>query len=280
MTDSLKPGLCQISAAAYFALPAINASTLKPMRRSPAHARYAMEHPADPTGPQDLGQATHCAILEPERFEEDYGRAKYQQKVLKAERAWWKEAEQDPDRIWLRPKDYDAACAMRDRAWANGDARALLDVRQRRVEVSAVWHDEDYRLWGKCRVDLLTMHEGWSVVADLKTCRDAREWRFSKDIDEYGYHLSAGWYLRGLNILAPRPRLYRFICVENQPPHEVKVWQLDDRDIAQGEQEILELAVQYRDCEDTGVWPGYAPGVENIRLPKYRRADDDEEIAA
>jgi hypothetical protein len=62
--------------ADYFAMPATNASTLKHMGRSALHCKAEMSRSGDrpDTEAQKVGRLIHCAVLEPERFADDYVR--------------------------------------------------------------------------------------------------------------------------------------------------------------------------------------------------------------
>ena len=59
---------------AYFSLVAVNHSTLEAYAppRTPAHALYRLLRPSPSTPAQLAGQAVHCAILEPDRYEATY----------------------------------------------------------------------------------------------------------------------------------------------------------------------------------------------------------------
>lgn len=56
----------------YFKLDAASNSLLSKVKRSPAHAKEAMDNPADPTPSMRLGSLMHTLVLEPEKFEERY----------------------------------------------------------------------------------------------------------------------------------------------------------------------------------------------------------------
>jgi hypothetical protein len=52
----------------YNAIPAVNWSTLKELRKSPLHYKYALDFSQKETPSLLLGRAVHAAILEPENW--------------------------------------------------------------------------------------------------------------------------------------------------------------------------------------------------------------------
>ena len=56
----------------YFAAEGISNSTLGKMKRTPAHCKYAMENPSEPTANMRLGSLFHTLVLEPEKYQERY----------------------------------------------------------------------------------------------------------------------------------------------------------------------------------------------------------------
>jgi hypothetical protein len=105
---------------------------------------------------------------------------------------------------------------------------------------------------------------------DVKTTSAGADYNtFSRQAASLNYHVSAAWYchLAGLNGLPPC-RFY-WIAVEVAPPYAVAVYEIhpDALDLGVGMMnDALELIAQ---CEDAGVWPGYAPEVQCLNLPSW-----------
>ncbi|MCK9358143.1 MAG: PD-(D/E)XK nuclease-like domain-containing protein, partial [Dehalococcoidia bacterium] len=119
----------------YAARDAVNISSLKDMRRSPAHYLEAAAGNRKRTRAKGLGAITHTAILEPERFERDFvcfdgDRRTKEWKQFAAEHAAYQIASRS---------DYDAARAMRDAVHSHHAASTFLS--QGRPEVSMFWAD-------------------------------------------------------------------------------------------------------------------------------------------
>ena len=66
----------------------VRRSDLLKLQKSPAHAKWAMEHPAEPTPALAFGTAVHMAVLEPEEFAKNYKVAQFDARTKegKAER--------------------------------------------------------------------------------------------------------------------------------------------------------------------------------------------------
>ena len=68
------PGIyADIPNEVYHALPGVSKSMLDKLDESPAHLRDAIDNPVhEQTMPMMIGSATHCAVLQPDKFEDQY----------------------------------------------------------------------------------------------------------------------------------------------------------------------------------------------------------------
>jgi exodeoxyribonuclease VIII len=157
---------------------------------------------------------------------------------------------------------------IRDSIAANKAARDLLAETQSEV---ALFAEHRTGLWIKGRVDALKVVDDMeSVIVDVKTTSAGADYgTFSRQAASLNYHFSAAWYchLAGLNGLPPA-RFY-WIAVETSAPFAVAVYEIhpDALDLGVGMMnDALGLIAQ---CEDEGVWPGYAPEVQALNLPAW-----------
>ena len=248
---------------------AINHSILRHFGRTPAHAREEMIHPAENTKAQEIGHATHVAILEPDRFEREFVSApRISTRSNKGKAEWAEFAAAVAPRAVLPAEEHELCLRMRDAVWSHPTAAELL--RGPGVnEVSAVWRDEDTGVVCKGRLDRLTTVGGWSMIVDLKTTKSAMRHSFSKDLYNYQYHQQAAMYLDGCYALAPHPRKYVFIAVEKEPPFLVATMELEDDAIDLGRDEYKKHLRMYADCLQSGRWPGYDEGISYVSLPHW-----------
>jgi len=259
----------------YAALEGVRSSTLKHFERSAAHARYAMMNPTESAATL-LGSAVHTAILEPETFEERYVVAPQLDLRTKEGKALWSALEDErPNAIRLRDKE-GALCQVLGRAaWAHPLAAQLLNAKGH-SEATIVWDDPATGLRCKARFDRFCMFGGHSTIVDVKTTVDASRVGFSAQVARLGYHVQAAHYLAGADVLSPVARRFIFLAIEKAPPHAVALYELDDAFLETGRAARARAMQEYKNAEETGVWPGYAAGVNTLLAPKWLTAEAPE----
>lgn len=236
--------------------------------KTPAHyaAHMAGETKREPSKAMLLGTMAHLAVLEPSKldtaFVEKPEGIDFRTKLGKE----WK------DSIGTMPiLDQDEARAVRgirDSIAANKAARDLLAETQSEV---ALFAEHRSGLWIKGRVDALKVVDDMeSVIVDVKTTSAGADYNtFSRQAASLNYHVSAAWYchLCGLNGLPPA-RFY-WIAVETSAPFAVAVYEIHPDALDLGVGLMNDALGLIAECEDAGVWPGYAPGVQCLNLPSW-----------
>jgi len=238
--------------------------------KTPSHyaAHMAGETKREPSKAMLLGTMAHVAVLEPTKLD-----AAFVEKPEGKEGDFrTKEGKEWKAKIGTTPiLDQDEARAVRgirDSIAAHDAAKALLAGCDSEV---AMFAQHRTGLWIKGRVDALKVEsDNEAVIVDVKTTSAGADYgTFSRQAASLNYHVSAAWYchLAGLNGLPPA-RFY-WIAVEVAPPFAVAVYEIhaDALDLGVGMMnDALELIAQ---CEDAGVWPGYAPEVQCLNLPSW-----------
>lgn len=280
---TLSPGLYPgMSREAYFALDAVNQSSLLRFRHRPARARYELTRgEKDATPEMDLGTATHTAIFEPERFAREYVEVPHIDKRTKAGKVEWLAWQAaNAGKQWLEEGDLDKAHAMAAGVYEHETAAELLAA-PGPVEVVAVWTDEATGTLCKARLDALKSFAGETWIVDLKTTKDAEDREVARSIHQWGYAHQGAFYLDGLAAIdrargrEPRPRRFVLIFVESAPPHLTRVVEpgivhehgVDP--IAVGRAEYRRHLATLLECRRTGLWPGYPAGIEPMELPAW-----------
>lgn len=247
----------------YQATKGLNHSRLETMIPTPAHFRYAMDHPEPDTKPLALGRIIHSAILEP-------GTVDWQGIVVKPEAMRFSTNE---GKKWKREQERDGKTIVDKDEWeclTNGVRNVVSDpvcrqaLSEGEAEVSIYWHEGSDRfasIQRKARLDFVP--DGLSCIVDLKTVSDARPEEFARSVWKYGWHRKAKWYLNGWNVLHPEDQRTAFvwIALEKKPPFLPAVYQCHPLDLAVGEQQNDELLNDYISCMESGVWPGYTRAV-------------------
>jgi hypothetical protein len=284
----------------YFRWKAVSHSKLSPMAgKTPAHCKYAMDHPKERTDAMTLGSAVDCLVLSPTLFNDRFAVAEQcAAMTLKAERCsktgvirlnsvnphWYcsqhatgKTIENLPY-TKLTPDQSSTAYAMAKSVLDHPGASVLLAACEE-TQLSLVWRENN--LLCKGRLDGLSSE--LKTVIDLKTCADASPEAFSRKIADFGYHRQAAMYLRGCSYHGIDVQNYVIIAVENEPPHAVALYTLTESvpsgvvwspksqlsPVEYGNHELLRLLDLYEHCEATGEWPSYPEKPVPISLPVW-----------
>lgn len=256
--------------AEYRSAPAIAGSDAKHILppKTPAHyaAHMAGELKREPSRAMLLGTMAHLAVLEPAKldtaFVERPEGIDFRTKLGKE----WR------DSVGTMPVlDQDEARAVRgirDAIAAHSAARELLAETQSEV---ALFGEHRTGLQIKGRVDALKVPNDLEcVICDVKTTSAGADYgTFSRQAASLNYHVSAAWYchLAGLNGLPPAR--FVWIAVETSPPFAVAVYEIHPDALDLGVGLMNDALGLIAECEDEGVWPGYAVEVQSLNLPAW-----------
>lgn len=252
------PGIYSgVSNKDYHADPALGSTSLKTLAtRTPAHYKYDAAYPKS-SAAFTLGTAAHSLILEDDMsgivvVEAD----NWLTKAAKEEKAAALAKGKQP----LLTKEWGQVRAMQDAVMAHPAARDLLTGHQ--AEQSVFWDEDGLML--KCRPD------AWKpgVLVDLKTARDANPREFGTTAHNFGYHQSAAHYIDGVKEMTGEELPFHFVLVEKTAPYLVSVVELDTEAIDIGRQLNDRAKRIYRECTETGDWPGYVT-TELVSLPMW-----------
>ena len=257
-----------LTLAQYRACKGMNWSALKHYGHSPAHYRAYTLAPPKQTEDMLTGSALHALVLEGEEvFAERYAVAPagIDRRKKEGKEAWAAFLEEHGDKEHLSAEQDGAIRAMAAAIAAHPAAARLL-ARCREREKSIFWEDPATGILCKGRLDGYDPAAG--LVLDLKTARDASPRGFGKAAADLAYHGQAAFYLNGLAAGGADAR-FVFVAVEKTPPFAVALYHIDGDELAAGRQ----LAARYLDlhaqCVATNDWPGYAPDVQSLALPKW-----------
>ena len=193
------------------------------------------------TKAMERGTAAHTLILEGEKFDSEYAVSPTfdkRTKIGKADFAAFSELHkgktiinQDEERVLL---------SMLDSVNSHKFACELIDSGE--PEISVFF--EDHSVECKVRPDVLADE----YIVDLKTTQSADPEDFARSAVNFGYHLSAAMYMRGVELATgTRRQDFFFVVVENQEPFLTEVYRLPSEAISQGEKMYLEALLKVRD---------------------------------
>jgi hypothetical protein len=251
----------------YAAIKAINWSTLKELRRSPAHYRHRLENPREDTTRLALGRAVHTAVLEPHRFLLEYACFDGERRAGKA---WEAFAEMHVNRTILKRAEYEKCIAVGDAVRRNAVAANYLarGAHEQVVE----WTDPDTGLPCKARIDWV----GDGYVLDLKTTNDVEANRFAATAARMGYFGQGAFYAGGLACTTGKPHAAIIVAVEMDAPHDVAVYRIDDDSLYAAAEEVRELLRIAATCREVDLWPGRYTEEQTLRMPRWMLDDESD----
>jgi len=271
------PGLYKhLSFDDYAAWPAANASTLNGFSRTPAHVYYEMMHGGKERTPSlDLGWLVHLAVLEPERFAAEIVVPPKVDRRTKQGKATWAQFEAEhAEKIFVDAATFEKVKAMTFSLMSHETAAEFFVTNPGENELSFLWDDPEHGVRCKARTDRVGHIGEWPIIADLKTARNAARRDFERSIYTYGYDLQAAHYLSGLETLYPIPsgqafRRFVFFVIESEPPYCCAAYELDDAALEEGRIKRSRYLRAWKQCIESGEWPGYPPGIDYASLPAW-----------
>src|SRR3990167_9068277 len=206
-------------------------SLMKPaIMRTPAHARYEMDHPRESTPSMLMGTALHALVLEPDHFDDlvQIGPGKTRNE------GWRNQQAANPHIALLKEEEMAEVRVMAQRVVNHPDVQNLWRSKMNSAtEVSVVADlegrypaalDPDmtpFTLRCKCRLDWWVRYLAWNV--DLKTIANAAEDEFNRTIHQRGYHTQGAFYESMMAAHGHPVRQTVFVLVENEAPFEPDV---------------------------------------------------------
>lgn len=236
----MKPGFypaSKLTNEQYHGGDGISVSGLKRLDQSPAHYKAGFNNS---THSMFIGTAVHAAALEPDEFESQYVVAEgFKDKRAAGYKAW--AAEQK--KLILMPHEMENIISMRTALHQHPLVGPML--RGATCELSCYANDPVTGELCRVRFDMLTA-DGW--ILDLKKCQDARKNAARKSVENYGYYMQNAFYLDVPEWEGHRPEGFAFVFIEEQPPHGIGFYVLDDRDVDRGRMEYRRLLNKYHEC--------------------------------
>ena len=237
----------------------LSASGMKLLLKAPALYRWQQDNPPEPKDHFDVGTACHSKVLGTGApvvvIDADSKRGKAWSEPADAARAEGK--------VPLLRKDAEAVDRMAEAVLAHPVARKVLTGGD--SELSAFWHDPEYNVTRRARFD----HLNGVIAGDLKTTVSADPKRLPKTVVDYGYDVQYAQYADVAAGLGVELAAMAFVFVEKEPPHLVVVAELDAAFYARG-RDLCRVALErFRDCRESGIWPGYVDEFTTLNPPRW-----------
>lgn len=167
------------------------------------------------------------------------------------------------------------AQAVIDRA---GEGLTLNPVKDGNAEVSAFWQEDG--AWCRARFDRLVC-DAYADIWDWKTTDDITNRGINRSIVEFGYHIQAAFYLRGLAACLPQYAgrcTFTLVFVEKFPPYTVRRVKLSPIHLALGKQEVSRAIDLWRAAMKSGEFASLPVDTYEAEAPAWM--DEECEISA
>lgn len=254
----------------YHAYEGISKSGLDLINKSPLH--YLAGVKGKDKRHLEIGTALHTAVLEPKRFKDEYMILKGVKVRTASE---YKEAvKAKGSGLVLTEKEGNNIVSSQEAIYANPDLRQQLEACDL-FEISAFV--EIGGVLCRCRYDALNSTDLISI--DLKTTKCSEREDFAKSVANYRYHVQAAFYSDIFRrITGTSLKAFRFLAVENEPPHCPMMYTLDEEALIIGCDALAKNLLSYQQAESKSNWTGYEQTNEALALPNWAIAQYENEL--
>jgi hypothetical protein len=256
----------------YYEFDAYSYSALKNIvpPSTPFHYLLYRKLKPKPTPDMQEGTDTHTAILEPERFKQDFVTFKssydsMRTNAAKKELADFEKA--NKGKRVVTDEYYKNLWQRAENAWSRPLISSLLRDEITIIEKGMYWMDEITGVTMKAKVDAFNPISG--VVADVKTFRDIRDNYLAREIAERLYFMQAAIYSDGITELYGIEVNRYYIFAVEKPTNMIRVVALSDYDIEVGRDLYRKAIIKAEDCRLTNNWHGYIDNDMPFELSPY-----------
>lgn len=298
LAQPIAPGVHQIPEEDYFAATwALSSSGAKDILDCPARFRWHQQHPVIKKE-FDFGSAAHKMILGsgPEiqvidaaclaqlAAEQDDPKTRklFADTAAKGDPAGFQTAAAKAARDQARADgkipvlvdDYNHVTAMAEAILLHPLAAALFDPDRGLPEQSLFWHDPEWGIDRRARLDWLPDPRGGRlIVGDYKTTTNASPDAIWRSVGDWAYHIQRSFYCEAIRACGVDDDPgFIFVFQEKTPPYLINVIQLDKAAIISGDIACRAACERFRDCTAADKWPGYPyePEITEIAVPTWK----------
>lgn len=236
----------------------------------PAKFRHWLDHGDPASRVCEFGNAAHLEVLGRGTPVAVIEAADWRTKAARAELAEAREAGLTP----VKADEYERVQAMAAALRADETAAPFFEPGSGTPEQSLFWPDGEFGIWRRARLDWVPTwfySDGRLVIADYKTCASADPTKLQRVLVDQGYDQQAAWYADAAVALglAPAGVAFVFVFQEKTAPFVVSTLMADVVVLERGRALNRVAMATYRQCRETGVWPGYVEDVGVLSLPRW-----------
>lgn len=247
----------------------LSATRLKDLEPSAYNYRWKKDHPKLPSPTMFLGSAFDMALLQPELFERKFRIFDFKPT---ASGAYTEARIGECAESGQRPLAVEHLEVVREMVHVvKSKGYEWLEPDNGTAQVTVLWQDPAHGFQCKAVIDWLT-NDGLDV--EVKTCRDASEEGFWRQVGEMRYHWQVAWQLLGLQTVSGYPSSWSqaaFLAVQTTEPIDCSVYPMLGEDLQAAYEQLIGIRRRYADALSSGKWPGLpAYGAGELK-PWHRR---------
>lgn len=246
--------------------PGISRSGLSTILRSVDEYHWEKQNPKEPTPAMILGSMVHAYMLQPWLKNTYTVSPKINRRTKEGKIAYEQFQFESIGKIIVDTETYAECLSMVGALDRDDIVNAFINHKSTLKEVAFFWWDQETGIQRKCKIDAFNPVLGWCV--DIKTTRDASPGGFSREILNHKYHLQGADYLSALKLAGYDIKQFVIFAVENEPPHLVAKYAIDEGSLDAGATLVRMALNKYWRDVDTGD-TGYSKDVLSIGIPHY-----------
>ena len=248
----------------------ISSSNVKKALESAKAFKYSIDGPSSKgSTAMDEGSAVHCKLGEPHLFTRNFAsKPKGMSFVTKEGKAWKAENKNKT----IITAEFAEDLKLIEKEFLNSAAAQYYEA-EGDIEQSFFWDITGNDRGGKCRPDWISKDR--KTIVDLKTTVSAERKSFQRSVMNYGYHISAAWYMWGVELATGiKPEEFIWVAIEKKAPFGIGVYKADTELLQYGSELCEEALIKINKCERTNVYSDYTNGVELMGLPPWLKKKD------
>jgi PDDEXK-like domain of unknown function (DUF3799) len=182
---------------------------------------------------------------------------------------YWRAVDAEPD-DYLTAAELETICTMGAVLAADPAAAAVMGGVP---EVTAAWFEEVTQLWVLSRPDTISFDGAASDFKKISTQgRPLTHWMLDRKIEQFGYVQQMALAAEAFEVLTGNQLTsIGLVFQTDTPPHSVVLREIAEEDIAIGKWLNRQARARFRECLDSGYWPGPGDDIGAYQMdPKLR----------
>ena len=182
---------------------------------------------------------------------------------------YWRAVDADPFQ-YVTAEELENICTMGKVLASDPAAAAVMGGIP---EVTAAWFDEATQLWVLSRPDTVSFDGAASDFKKISTQgKPLTHWMLDRKIEQFGYVQQMALAAEAFEVLTGNPLTsIGLVFQSDTPPHSVVLREIADEDIQIGKWLNRQARARFRECLDSGIWPGPGEDIGAYQMdPKLR----------